>query len=349
MFGMIQDIDVGPPRTAILQIHPSLRCNLFCDHCYSNSGPSERAEIAAATVCDVISDAAAMGYRVVSISGGEPMMYRDLAIILAHSKSLDLYTTVTTNGFFAVQKQLARLSGLVDLLAFSLDGPPEIHNKIRGSANAFERLEAGLKNVRESSIPFGIITTLTRENWHHLLWVAAFAAENGARLLQIHPLEMAGRASSEMAEETPEDDTLAKVYVLAFALAAKYEGTMAVQLDALFREHLREEPELVYAGELEVSPEKASPAQLVGLIVLEPDGSIVPMSYGFARDYRLCDVNTERLVDSWPYYLENKYHSFRAICQNVWYELSAPNAPLLSNWHEVVVSRSHSINSIKRG
>lgn len=59
----------GPARRAILQIHPSLRCNLSCVHCYSSSGPMARTELDAATVCEVVSDAAAMGYQVVSVSG----------------------------------------------------------------------------------------------------------------------------------------------------------------------------------------------------------------------------------------------------------------------------------------
>jgi Fe-coproporphyrin III synthase len=124
----------GPAGRAILQIHPSLRCNLSCTHCYSVSGPLARAEVDAATVCELISDAAAMGYQVLSVSGGEPLMYGGLDGVLAHAKSLGLCTTVTTNGFFTGQGRFNGLRELVDVVAISLDGPPEIHNRIRGSA-----------------------------------------------------------------------------------------------------------------------------------------------------------------------------------------------------------------------
>jgi MoaA/NifB/PqqE/SkfB family radical SAM enzyme len=331
----------GPARNAIIQIHPSLRCNLSCAHCYSSSGPAVSTELDAAVVCEVISDAAAMGYQVVSVSGGEPMMYGGLDEVLAHAKSLGLRTTVTTNGFFTGQKRLERLRELVDVLAVSLDGPPELHNEIRGSARAFERLEAGLKNVLKAGIPFGFIHTLTRRNWEHLLWVAEFAAASGAQLLQIHPLELAGRAGSQMTSDAPEEDIRAKVYILAFALADKYGDTMKVQLDLLYRDHLREEPGLVYAGESDGESGGAAPAQSLGLIVLEADGTVVPVSYGFSRSYRLCNVKEQRLADVWPDYLTNGYPAFRDLCRQVWDELSAPDAPLLSNWHEVIVSRSH--------
>lgn len=282
-----------------------------------------------------------MGYQVVSVSGGEPLMYDGLDAVLTHAKSLGLRTTLTSNGFFTGPERLDRLRRLVDVFAISLDGPPEIHNALRGSARAFERLETGLENVRKAGIPFGFIHTLTRQSWEHLLWVGEFAAAHGACLLQIHPLERTGRAENQMAGEAPEEDVLAKIYVLAFALAGRYGDTMKVQLDLLYCDHLREEPGLVYAEELAGQPNPAAPAQCLGLLVLEPDGTVVPVSYGFARSYKLCNVKEQRLTDAWPDYLANGYPAFRTLCRRVWDELCAPEAPLLSNWHEVIVSRSH--------
>jgi MoaA/NifB/PqqE/SkfB family radical SAM enzyme len=301
----------------------------------------ERTELDAVTIGNVISDAATMGYQVVSVSGGEPLMYGALDNILARAKSLSLLTTVTTNGFFSRAERLDRLCKWIDVLAISLDGPPEIHNEMRGSAHAFERLEAGLENVRNAGIQFGFIHTVTQRNWEHLLWIAEFAASNGARLLQIHPLELTGRAASQMVEEPSADDVLAKIYVLAFALASNYIGTMRVQLDLLYRDHLRDEPELVYAEKQGGKVNQAIPAQLLGLLVLEPDGTIVPVSYGFSRRYKVCNVKEQRLGDAWSEYLANGYPQFKALCRRVWDELCAPNAPLLSNWHEVITARSH--------
>lgn len=331
----------GPARRPIIQIHPSLKCNLSCAHCYSNSAPTARLELEPETICQAIADAASMGYEVVSVSGGEPLLYDGLERILAHARSLNLQTTITTNGFFNDRARLERLRDKLDALAISLDGPPEVHNRIRRSARAFDRLSNGLADLRATGIQFGFIHTLTRENWEHLPWVAEFAAENRARLLQIHPLELAGRAVERMRDDQPTEEMLARVYVLAFLLASKYAETMAVQIDLLYREHLREEPEIVYAGTLTEEATDLSPAQLLGLIVLEPDGTIVPVSYGFSRQYQICNVRVERLTDAWRTFLARRYGAFRKLCHRVWEELCAPEAPLLSNWHEVIVSRSH--------
>jgi MoaA/NifB/PqqE/SkfB family radical SAM enzyme len=238
-------------------------------------------------------------------------------------------------------------------MAISLDGPPELHNQIRGNTHAFEQLEAGLENVRHAGIPFGFIHTLTQRNWEHLVWVADFAARNGARLLQIHPLELAGHAESQMNGLEPDVDVLEKVYVMAFVLASKYSDTMKVQLDLLYRDHLRDDPGLVYATEFDGKWDQAIPAQMLGLLVLEADGTIVPVSYGFSRQFKLCNVKEQGLADAWPGYMSKGYPEFRALCRQVWEELSASDAPLLSNWHEVVAARSkargaqaHAANSV---
>jgi len=61
---------------------------------------------------------------------------------------------------------------------------------------------------------------LTRQSWEHLIWLTEFAHDQGASLLQLHPLELTGRAEQRMPGQWPEDDTLARAYLLTLALAA---------------------------------------------------------------------------------------------------------------------------------
>ncbi len=350
----------GPAGTAILQIHPSLRCNLACQHCYSSSGPAAAVELEPALVERAIDDAALLGYRVVSFSGGEPLLWRGLDAALGRAKELGLRTTVTTNGFFARQGRLARIADRIDVLAVSVDGPRALHDEIRGNARAFDRLESGLDEVRASGIPFGFIHTLTRRSGEHLDWLGDFAATRGARLLQIHPLEKAGRAAEVLAGEAPDDELLAKTWIGAFALQLRYEDILKVQLDLLYKEDLRESPALVYAdpdwgqatsdsgndsgdwGQATKDPGRA--ADELGLLVLEAGGAVVPAAYGMAPRYRITDVRERSLADAWADYREQGLADFRALCRQVWEELTAPDAPLLANWHETVVAASYRTN-----
>ena len=325
----------------IIQIHPTLTCNLLCKHCYSSSGPSAKARLDEQTLCDVLSDASEMGYEVVSVSGGEPLMYDGLDEILAHAKSRGMRTTVTTNGTLFNTKRLSRLLECLDVMAISLDGPPALHNEVRQSPRAFDRLLAGLEYVRGAGLKFGFIHTLTRQSWEHLLWTAEFAAQQGASLLQLHPLELAGRADALMPADPPDDDILARVYLLAAALAKKYSGSMAIQLDVFNRDELIENPELVYASDLRVAPDGVKPADLLSLIVVEADGSLVPISYGFSREYAIGRAQDQKLSEAWALYLHRGYVDFRKLCRAVFQDISAPAVLPFFNWYEMIVARSH--------
>jgi Fe-coproporphyrin III synthase len=188
-----------------------------------------RQALAPDVVCRAISEAAAVGYRVVSVSGGEPFMYDGLADLLKCARSLGMRTTVTTNGFFLEPETLAAVRDCVDLVAISFDGPPELHNRIRSSRKALDCLIAGLNNIRASGLTFGLIHTLTGESWEHLIWIAEFAAHSGAQLLQIHPLDRSGRAGRALPDESfTNDEVNARAYLLTEALAARYADRMKV-------------------------------------------------------------------------------------------------------------------------
>src|ERR1700722_11228438 len=146
----------------IIQIHPTRRCNLRCLHCYSRSGPEERDLLAPEILAECLSDAWQQGYRTASFSGGEPTLYPHLRHLLERAKQLGMRTTVTSNGMLLDGPRLEMLAGLTDVLAISLDGVPESHNRTRGSLQAFERMQSNLEGVRGSGIPFGFIFTLTQ-------------------------------------------------------------------------------------------------------------------------------------------------------------------------------------------
>ena len=332
----------GPLRVPTVQIHPTLRCNLLCMHCYSNSGPHARAELPVAAVCQTIVDASALGYEVVSWSGGEPLLYGGLTQALACAKQAGLRTTITTNGYFLTASRVAKLSQTVDLIALSLDGPPELHNRMRGSARAFDKVVNAAKQLREAGIPFGFIHTLTGETWEHLVWLADFASQQGACLLQLHPLEFVGRAVTSMHAVLNDEASLAKAYLLCLAIARRYSGSLSIQLDLLHRDDLANRPELGYADNQPQIARSHAPPQCLSLIVVEADGSIVPISSGFSRAFRIGNIASERLAEALPRFLMDRYGVFRALCREMFEALMAPGGPVLFNWHERVVEWSRS-------
>ena len=322
----------------IIQIHPTRRCNLRCLHCYSFSAPEERDQLSAQSLHDVLDDAAALGYKVASFSGGEPVLHHHLGQLLVRAKELGFRTTVTSNGMLLDEKRMTMLTGYTDVLAISLDGVPESHNRMRASNEAFERMQANLERIRQSGITFGFIFTLTQYNVNEIDWVARFAVEQGARLLQIHPLEEVGRANQLLVGSRPDEMESAFAYLVAQRLRQMYGERLFVQLDIFHRDLVKQFPSRFYANE--VWPETAALADLVTPLVVEADGNVAPLGYGFARRFGLGSIAENRLKDLAPVWIQQRYPAFRELCREVYAEACVPTDLPFLNWYEMVGARS---------
>jgi MoaA/NifB/PqqE/SkfB family radical SAM enzyme len=270
------------------------------------------------------------------VSGGEPLVYPGLRTLLEHTHSLGLITTVTSNGMLLDERRLSALAGVTSLLAISLDGRPASHNRMREHPKAFETMASRLEGVRQSGIPFGFIFTLTQYNLDELEWVAEFAVEQHAALLQVHPLEQAGRAVSNLADATPDHIEASFSYLEVMRLKDELRDQLAIQLDYAPREALRRAPERVLA-ETDIAMNRSLPlAEVLSPIVIEPDGVVVPLEFGLARQFALgslYDAPLSVLAEAWR---SEREPAFRALCRRVHTEAIQEDSPAILNWYEQV-------------
>jgi len=270
-------------------------------------------------------------------------MYEGLPDLLSAAKSLSLITTLTTNGSLLTRERLASLASYVDLFAVSVDGVEASHNRIRGSSRAFGAMRRGLAFLRDAGRPFGLIFTLTMHNLHELEQVAAFAAEEGAALLQLHPLEETGRAQIELKRSAPDDTELAYAFLEVARLRRRHAGRgLKIQLDVADRSVLRVNPERAFAHDA-LSSELAAQlplAHLVAPIVIEGDGAVVPLQYGFGRFYTIGDITRESLKDAAARWRQWAYEPFMALCRSVYDLHVAPGDQRFFNWYGAVTTAS---------
>ncbi len=321
----------------VLQLHPTKRCNLRCLHCYSNSAPTERDEQDVSRLMGAIADAAAQGYRVVSISGGEPLLYSALPSLLVEARRHGLHTTVTTNGLLLDNRRIQLLSGQVDFLAISLDGAPELHNYIRNAPRAFETMHKRLDPLRRSGLPFGFLFTLTHQNISDLGWVAEFSVAEGAELLQVHPLEETGRAQTALAGSAPTDIDVTLAWLLAQRLKEKFAGRLRIHLDLLDRDALRTSCFRSCARTIPASGQCTQQlADFISPLVIESEGTVVPLQYGFPRAYALGNLNSislENMAHSW---FTQPQSPLETLYERVLYMLCQPAELPFVNWYESV-------------
>jgi len=277
---------------AIVQLHPTRRCNLSCRHCYSLSGPRVSETTPPPLLMDLMTDAAGLGFDVVGVSGGEPLLYPGLVPLLRTAKQAGLRTTVTSNAMLLTERRLAELAGLVDVLAISLDGRPDTHVEMRGDPRAFVMLDRRMEGVRRSGIPFGFITTLTQHNVDELEFVVAYARDHGAGLVQVHPLELEGAAVANLPGSVPDLRESAFGVLEGARLSASYG--VPVQVDVARLADLESRPDLFLAASPATS---ASLSTWLSPVVVETDGTVVPLTYGFPRAYALGNLHDRPLAD----------------------------------------------------
>ncbi len=329
----------------VLQIHPTLRCNLKCPHCYSSSSPEEAGELSLDLLRQTLSEASAEGFNAVGVSGGEPLMFRSLHGVLEHARSLNMITTVTTNGILLDRKRVHELGQLADFIAISLDGVEESHNRMRGNPKAFELMRRRLELVRDAGIKFGFIFTLTLYNLDELEEVARFAVEQGAASLQVHPLEEVGRAQSLLANSSPDDLELSYAFLECARMKEIYEGKLDIQFDVADRNLVRSAPCRVYADELTNLDEviELPLGDLISVLIVESDGFVVPIQYGFSRAYGLGNLKDGSFKEHAARWKRDVYPSFRRLCRTVFDRMVVddnPNQPF-TNWYGMIMQTSY--------
>lgn len=324
----------------ILQIHPTLRCNLRCSHCYSQSSADQKGELPLELIQDLLANAVEEGYAVAGFSGGEPTLYSHLEEALRYAKQCGMFTTVTSNGGTLTQQKLTELSGIVDLLAISVDGHPRSHNTIRASDKAFGQMQSKLQFVRDSGIPFGFIFTLTQHNLDELPWVADFALAQGASLLQIHPLENAGRAQAEMPDQTPDEIELAHAFLLIEKLREIAGNTLFIQFDAADRDVLQEEPGRVL-GYYDTNSVSQPLAEYITPLIVESDGEVVPIRHGLSRVFsfgNLFDAPLSVLKEQW---IRDRFQPFSSFRNEAFESLMCAEHDLpFFNWFDLLARHS---------
>lgn len=329
-------------HSKILQIHPTRRCNLRCLHCYSSSSPQEQDELSVELLLKVIGDAKEEGYNTVSFSGGEPLLYPSLFQLLEHAHQCQMRTAVTSNGMLLTKRNIYKLSGMVDLLAISIDGIPETHNRMRRSEKAFETMVSRLEDLRQSEIPFGFIFTLSKYNFRQLDWVANFALEQGASLLQIHPLELVGRAQNYLMSIQPDENLAAYAYLKAREFQETMGDRLYVHIDLAHQDILQSNPGSIFADRSLSNKRESCFAEILSPLIVEADGTVTPIQYGFARKYILGNLKSAHLNKLISQWLNTTYPSFLKLCQQVYQEVIVPKELPILDWYEVIARQAES-------
>ncbi|MBO4475674.1 MAG: TIGR04133 family radical SAM/SPASM protein [Bacteroidales bacterium] len=180
----------------------TLRCNMRCRHCGSDCKistvhpdmPFGDFEKVLLRVREVYNPHKLL----IILSGGEPLMRKDLAECGRRIRALGFPWGLVSNGLLMTDARIDELlaSGM-RTATVSLDGLEEDHNWMRGVPNAFERASAAIRRLAGESIPFDVVTCVNRRNFPKLEEIREYLISLGLKQWRIFTVFPVGRAASD--------------------------------------------------------------------------------------------------------------------------------------------------------
>uniref|UniRef100_A0A7C3UDC1 Radical SAM protein n=2 Tax=Geoglobus ahangari TaxID=113653 RepID=A0A7C3UDC1_9EURY len=171
------------------------KCNLRCVHCYANVNSVSEFDAASS----LIDDLSALKIPVLLMSGGEPLMHKNIYDIIEYAKSKGIQVSLSTNGTLIDEEVAGKLKELgVDYVGVSLDGIKETHDLFRGVRGAFEKAVEGLLNARDEGLLTGVRFTVTKYNLRDVKSILDFVIENEIPRFCLYHLVPSGRADFSM-------------------------------------------------------------------------------------------------------------------------------------------------------
>lgn len=140
------------------------RCNLNCDFCFRRLNIKEAFFN---QIKKVIKKLAEYNTTTLVLSGGEPLLVRDIKKILKFAKKSGIKTVLQSNGIL-LKKRLNSLAPYIDWISLSLDGHNEKTNAILRSAKQFKATIEVLPLIKEHNIKIKLGTVVTKKNYKNI-------------------------------------------------------------------------------------------------------------------------------------------------------------------------------------
>jgi putative heme d1 biosynthesis radical SAM protein NirJ2 len=179
----------------IISWNTTKACNLKCEHCYRDAGAKDPQELNGEEGKSLLGEIAKAGFKIVILSGGEPLLRKDIFELIRQAKVLGLKPVLGTNGILITAEVARNLkqAGLARA-GISLDSVhPEIHDAFRKKKGAWQATLRAMRICKEERLDFQVHTTVTRNNYQEITEITDLVSDLGAVAHHIFFLVPTGR------------------------------------------------------------------------------------------------------------------------------------------------------------
>lgn len=153
----------------------TLNCNFFCKHCGSSAGrkifPGELNTAEIKKAFKSIAEDYDAREIMMAVTGGEPLLRKDIFDVMKYARSLGFPWGMVTNGFLLDESVAQKMKDAgMSTVSISIDGIGETHDKFRGADGAYEKSIKAVKILAAANFLdcIQITTSVNKNNFNEL-------------------------------------------------------------------------------------------------------------------------------------------------------------------------------------
>jgi pyrroloquinoline quinone biosynthesis protein E len=221
-------MDMSPPLGLLAEL--THRCPLHCPYC---SNPLELTrsaeELTTSEWLSVLEQARDLGVLQVHLSGGEPLVRRDLPTLAARAAGLGCYVNLVTSGLGLTEARMAALAeaGVAHVQLSVQGADPALADRIAG-VRAHDRKLAAAEVIKRAGLPLTVNVVLHRANHHQVGELVELAERLGADRLELANAQYYGWGLANRAALMPAPEQLAAAEPVVRQAKERLRGRMEI-------------------------------------------------------------------------------------------------------------------------
>lgn len=171
-----------------LDIHLTTGCNMKCSFCGAWEQDIDCSTMENTYVYHALEEGKKYGYKVVTLTGGEPLLHRDIKNIIQYASKLGYWVCITTNGLAIDREIIDVVKSNKCILRVSLHTlHADLHNAMTGG-NSFDTVVGNIEKLKENGVYYGLGMTVFEDNKSEIPQMAKFAWEQKGAFIRYTPV-----------------------------------------------------------------------------------------------------------------------------------------------------------------
>ncbi|HEY8981645.1 MAG TPA: pyrroloquinoline quinone biosynthesis protein PqqE [Streptomyces sp.] len=260
-------------------------CPLRCPYC---SNPTElvprSAELTTAEWLRVFDEAGRLGIAHAHLSGGEPLLRRDLPELVAGASRAGIYTQLVTSGLGLTPGRLAELTAAgLPSVQLSVQGPDARSAELIAGRRSFTAKERAARLIKDAGLPLGLNVVLHRHNLDRLDAIIHLGVDWGAVRIELANTQFYGWGLRNRGALMPDREQL----VRAREVVEAWRGRTETELIWVVPDYFEGVAKPCMGGWGAVS------------LTVAPDGRVLPCPAAYSLPLDLPSVREESLGRIW--------------------------------------------------